>query len=535
MYFWLAIAPILVLIISIAGFKKSVIFSAALALMSVLFTSWLWGTDLPSVLGASVRGFFVASEIILIVFSALIIVEVIKRQGLFEPIKDMIARISSDYRAQAIIICFALVYFIEGVAGFGTPAIVAVPLLMTLGFKPLHAVALSLIGDTIPVSFGAIGLPITFGVGSVLESITPQSGEITAQVITQVAWLNVVASVLLALLIVAVAVILNKGRIKHIAEYVPFAIVSGLVVSGFALLTALFIGPELPSVIGGVFGVFVIGLLARHNFLLPPPSAEMSLSAPASTRDNTSASSKNSSGSTVGVLWRALYPYLLLIGLLVITRLPYFSIGEYFRKVALRSDSLLGSTVQYSYEPFYAAASILFLVAMLSIFFSRKYIANRKELFGHVAQKVKRPYLALILVLVFVQIFIFSSEGIQGISMPAVIAASISDLTGNLWPFFAPFIGALGSFLSGSATVSNLIFSGLSYDIAVSSNLSAVHLLSVQTIGASVGNMIALHNIVAALAIAGLSESQAHEVIKANALPALILLICIGSIAMFIA
>lgn len=535
MYFWLAIAPLLVLIIAIVGFKKSVVFSAALALVSVVFTSWLWGTDFVSVLGASLRGFFVATEIILIVFSALIIVEVIRRQDLFEPIKNMIAGISSDYRSQAIIICFALVYFIEGVAGFGTPAIVAVPLLMTLGFKPLHAVVLSLIGDTIPVSFGAIGLPITFGVGSVLEPMTSQSSEITAQVITQVAWLNVLASVLLALLIVVVAVILNNGKAIHIFEYVPFAIVSGLIVAGFALFTALFIGPELPSVVGGMFGIFIVSLLVKRNYLLPPVGADMSLSKSAPLQSPKPLESEEGSLNSAGVLWRALYPYLLLISLLVISRLPHLPIKENLRSIALRSDSLFGSAVQYSYEPFYAATSILFLVAMLSLFFARKYIPSQKELVGYVTKQVRRPYLALILVLVFVQIFIFSGEDSSGATMPAVIAIGVSDMAGNLWPFFAPFVGALGSFLSGSATVSNLIFSGLAYDIAISGNLSTVNLLAVQTVGASVGNMVALHNIVAALAIAGLSEAKTHEVIKANVLPALVLLFFIGAVAMLIA
>ncbi len=202
MDFLIALAPILVLITSIAGFRKSVVFSAGLALSSIVLIALFWGNPLTTIASAGLRGIFVATEIIVIVFSALLIVEIIKRQHLFEPLREMIRSISSDYRVHTILVGFALVYFIEGVAGFGTPAIVAVPILMALGFKPLHAVVLSLIGDSIPVSFGAVGLPVTYGVGSVVEVLAEDGAAITTAVIHQVAALNVIASVLLALLLI---------------------------------------------------------------------------------------------------------------------------------------------------------------------------------------------------------------------------------------------------------------------------------------------------------------------------------------------
>lgn len=492
-------------------------------------TSIWWGTSGYDIAGAGLRGFFIASEIALIVFSALLIVEVIKRQGLLDPIRQMIANISTDYRAQAIIICFALVYFIEGVAGFGTPAIVAVPLLMTLGFKPLHAVILALIGDTIPVSFGAVGLPITFGVGSVLEAITPEAESITRQVVVQVAVLNIVASVLLALLIVAVAVKLNKGSFKQFFEYVPFSIISGLIVSFFAFVTATTFGPELPSIIGGFLGLVIISFIVKRGWFLPTSTVTTNVMQSASSPEGLE--NKKSPASGV-VLWRALYPYALLIFLLILTRLPYIPIGDRLRSWAIGSDALFGSSVQYIFNPLYAASTILLITALATLFLAKKHLKNQQNIISSVASRVYRPYLALILVLLFVQIFIYSSSD-TGISMPAVIATTISGWTGSAWPFFAPFVGALGSFLAGSATVSNLIFSGLQYDIAVLSGVSQAGLLSAQTIGASAGNMIALHNIVAALAIAGISESRTHEVLRANSIPVLILVTTIGLIALF--
>lgn len=528
MDFLIALAPILVLITSIAGFRKSVVFSAGLALSSIVLIALFWGNPLTTIASAGLRGIFVATEIIVIVFSALLIVEIIKRQHLFEPLREMIRSISSDYRVHTILVGFALVYFIEGVAGFGTPAIVAVPILMALGFKPLHAVVLSLIGDSIPVSFGAVGLPVTYGVGSVVEVLAEDGAAITTAVIHQVAALNVIASVLLALLLVGTSVFIKKGSKQEFLAYVPFAVVSGLIVSGIAYATALLVGPELPSIIGGLLGVFIVAFIAKRRWLLPKQVITLD------TIETPVASAEQPAQNDY-VLIRALYPYLLLIVLLLLTRLPYLPLGEMLRSISLESSGLLGSNVAYAFQPLYSASTILLLTAVITLIIARKYLGKPARLIGTVAQKVARPYLALLLVLMFVQIFIYSVDIDSGLSMPAIIAQTISQLTGSLWPFFAPFIGALGSFLAGSATVSNLVFAGLQYDVAVSLSMQPATLLSIQTVGASAGNMIALHNIVAALAIAGINEAQTYKILKINMYPVLLLVTAVGLIGLLIA
>lgn len=527
MDFLIALAPILVLITSIAGFRKSVVFSASLALSTIVLIALVWGNSLSMVTIAGLRGIFVATEIIVIVSSALLIVEIIKRQNLFEPLREMIRSISSDYRVHTILVGFALVYFIEGVAGFGTPAIVAVPILMALGFKPLHAVVLSLVGDTIPVSFGAVGLPVTYGVGSVVEVLAGDGSAITDAVINQVAALNVIASILLAVLLVGTSVFIKKGSKQEFLAYVPFAGVSGLIVSGFAYVTALVVGPELPSIIGGLLGVFVIAYIAKRRWLLPKTviTLDNQINPIASTEAPTQ--SKH-------VLIRALYPYVLLIVLLLLTRLPYLPLGDMLRSISVESQSLFGSGVAYAFQPLYSASTILLVTALTTLLIARKHLGKPSHLFATVTQKVARPYLALLLVLMFVQVFIYSVDVDSGLSMPAIIAQTISQLTGSMWPFFAPFIGALGSFLAGSATVSNLVFAGLQYDVAVSLSMTPATLLSIQTIGASAGNMIALHNIVAALTIAGISEDQTYKILKINMYPMLLLVMSVGLIGLII-
>lgn len=532
MDFFIALLPVLVLVVLIVGFKRSVITSASAALITLVFSGLWWGMQADTMAAASLRGLLIATEIIVIVFSALLIVEVIKRQGLFKQIQKLFSQISPDYRIQAIIVAFALVYFIEGAAGFGTPAIVVVPVLMALGFKPVHAVVLALIGDTIPVSFGAVGLPITFGVDSVIQGLTTEASIVTGQVIRTVAYLNILFSTLLAVIIAGVAVFLRKDTFKNFLTIVPFAIMSGIIVSSIALLTALFVGPELPSIIGGLIGLFAISFLAKHKILTPKKVITSHVNK-TMTDLNEKVSIKKVSSRRA--LWRSLYPYALLISLLILTRVPFFRLGENLQTIAISTTELLGANVAYSIAPLYSAASLLLLSASITLFFARKRIDSPVDSVKVVILRTIRPYVALLLVLAFVQIFIFSEVAGGNNAMPVVIAEAISSSTGRFWPLIVPFVGALGSFLSGSATVSNLIFSGFQYDIALALDLSPSMLLSLQTLGASSGNMIALHNIVAALAIAGISEKQSHRIIRSNIVPLLILLTTVGLLGLILA
>ena len=518
MDFLLAILPVLVLFALIVFMRKSVIYSATAALATLLVIAAWWGVPALSMTAAGIRGVFVAIEIILIVASAVFIIEIIRRQKLFEPIERLFRRVASDYRAQTLLVGLGLVFFVEGAAGFGTPAIIAVPLLIALGFKPLHAVAVALIGDTIPVSFGAVGLPITYGVDSTIEVLTAQHAEVTASTIVGVAAMNVLMSMVLAMILVAVIVKLRSRPWSEWVEFLPFAAVSGLAVSLPALGVALFVGPELPSIVGGFVGMILIGLMARRGWLMPKTAKTEEATQTVRLKD----------------IKRAIYPYALLVGLLILTRVGYFGVGEWLQQSVVGNDDIFGTGIGFTVEPFYSVATILILTAAATLVLSWQHINDKKSVFRDVLTRVQRPFVALAVVLVFVQIFINSGSAFMGASMPVVIAESISGVSGGMWPFIAPAMGAMGSFISGSATVSNLVFSGLQYDIALSLDMNPVYLLTLQTVGASAGNMVALHNVVAALAIAGISEASAQKVIRTNLWPLVALLSVVGLMGLFI-
>lgn len=516
MDFLIAIAPVALLAALILGAKRSVLFAASCALVAEIVVVLWWGVGLQTIGAASLRGVMVAAEISLLIFSALLVIETIRSQGLLRPIERVVTKFTTDYRVQTLLVALALVSFIEGAAGFGTPALVAVPLLLALGFRPLHAVVLTLIGDTIPVSFGAVGLPVVYGVGSVISSIAGDTA-ITLDTARIIAVGQVGLLVLLAVLLVGVAVRLRRDSFRAFVDMVPFAVLSGLAVGVPACLVTLFVGPELPSIVGGIAGLVVIPLLARHGIGLPK-DAEL----PSKTHTKPS----KSDATARRAVWHALMPYVLLIGLLIVTRLPA-SISSWLQQWKIGSPAFFGTEVGYTVAPLYSAASILLFCAILTVGFAAGRGAQPGAILVKVLASLRTPLVALLVVLVFVQIFIFSNNG-DMVSLPTVIAQSIGSWSGSAWPFFAPLVGALGAFLAGSATVSNLIFTGLQYDIAQSSGLNPAAMLALQTTGASLGNMIALHNVVVALTVAGVSIKMSHRVIHLAFWPMALMLVVLG-------
>ncbi|HDQ16883.1 MAG TPA: L-lactate permease [Candidatus Vogelbacteria bacterium] len=503
----IASLPFICLFFLILFFKKDFLISISTSLLILLIISIsFWQITILRILSAGFKGFFIASEIIFIVFGALLILEIIKNHNLLPPLRKFFSTTCSDYRFQAILIAGALVHFIEGVAGFGTPALLAIPILLILGFKPLTAVCISLIGDSAPVIFGAIGLPVTHGIGSILKSFNAPE-EMLIAITRLISIFNVVLIAFIFLTILIITTIFEKRPKKEIIAFIPFTILASLAVSLPALLIAYFIGPELPSVIGGFFGVAIIMLLGRKNLLLPKEKISLS---PEQTKDDI---------SNRKVL-QALMPYLLVVTFLVISRLFLKEILTSWGQINI--ENIFNWPVDYQFYLFYSAGFILLLSSILSIFYLKTGLKKSFKIIKIVASKISRAYLVLIIVLVFVQVLIYSGDNLSNLpSLILVLAEGLELLLGQYWILVASFLGAFGSFLAGSATVSNLLLTGFQYNTALNINWSPVLILTLQGLGAGAGNMIALHNIVAALVVAD-SPIKENEIIKKN-LPILFL------------
>ena len=462
-------------------------------LLTLLISVFFWNVQRIYILSSFVKGILMAMEIMLIVFGAVWLLELVKQTNHMKTIQNFLSNISNDARVQGIIIGWFFVSLMEGVAGFGTPAAVTAPLLVALGFTPLLAVTVTLIANSVATTFGAAGTPILLGFGSLgfENQILQQSANISALI-------HSIASIIIPLSIVYIITLQNK-KPKSFRSMIPFILFSWLVFSIPYLFVTIFVGPELPSIIASIISLVVLSFLAKKKFLLPKNEFIFKKTKAKHV------SLKNTISSFM--------PYIFVISFLLFTR-AFMPLRTLLTSISISWNNIFGSSVSHSYLPLFTPAFYFLISIIISFLF---YKTNSKiifESFKHSVLIVKNAFFALIFAVGLVQLFIVSENNFNDmLGMPMIIANSVGNLFGNFFPFVSPFIGSLGSFISGSNTVSNILFGLFQSESAIALGLSIPLILALQAVGGAVGNMIAIHNVVAASATVGL-ENQESSIIK---------------------
>lgn len=274
-YILAASAPFLAALILMAFFNfssgKALVISYLMAVFSALF---LWKMDIAGVASASLYGGLKAFDLLLIIGGAILLLNALRETGLMAVISSVFQRISPDRRVQALIIGYLFGAFIEGAAGYGTPAAIAAPLLVGLGFPPVAACSVALISNSTPVPFAAAGTPMN-SVMANLETQLRQSGGTVALMTRQTTMKTVLylgtAGILVPVMVVSVLVLSCSmhRRLASILEMLPFCVFSGLVFIIPYMLLGWFAGPEFCSIAAGAFGMAAAALAARRQFLTP--------------------------------------------------------------------------------------------------------------------------------------------------------------------------------------------------------------------------------------------------------------------------
>lgn len=525
----LAFLPILLTIILMAGFNWGAKKALPLALLfAVAIAFFQWDMDIGHVLGYTFFGFLKAVDILIIIFGAILILNTLKLSGAMATINQGFSGITEDRRIQAIIIGFMFGAFIEGAAGFGTPAALAAPLLVGLGFPPLAAALVALIFNSVPVPFGAVGTPI-FGAMSTLESniassdIVPEAFKFA---LTQwIAIPNAIAGVFIPLLGIAIMTRFfgKEKSIKPALAAAPFALFAGLAFMVPYVLIAIYFGPELPSLVGAFIGLGIVVFAAKRGFLVPKTTWNF----PEESAWPDLWRSKIDTGTTGESkmsLFKAWSPYFLIAIILVVTRIPAFGLKQLLSDLTLNINNVAGiEGLNYNLKWAYLPGTIPFvLVALITHFMHKMNINDVKKAWKLTFKQISGAAIALFAGVGMVQLMLNSGVNSSGMdSMLTTMASATADVSGSAYPFFATIIGMLGSFMSGSATVSNILFMSFQFETATILDFSQILILSMQGIGAGIGNMICINNIVAVTATVGCIGAEG-KIIRINALPAFI-------------
>ena len=543
---FIAFIPIALVLIFMVGLRWPATRAMPLAwIVCALIGATLWKMPAGLVAASTLSGFGSAVNVLIIVFGAVLILYTLRESGAMETISHGFTTISADRRVQTIIIAFLFGAFIEGSAGFGTPSAIAAPLLLGLGFPALAAVCVCLILNSIPVTFGAVGTPIWFGLKNlkpVVDAAVSQGAPVASfdafmhQVGVYAALIHAVAAILLPLFVVC---FLTRffGKNKSWAEGLgvwKFAVFAGLCYAVPYLFTAVVFGSEFPSLLGGLIGLGLVITGARKKLFLPKDNWEFADRAHWEKEwlgDIEPGSNNLTPKMSQLAAWT---PYVLIALLLVLTRLSFLPFKRWVTSFVISFPQIMGwETVNFSMKPFYLPGVVPFmLVAILTIFIHRIPGPKVALAWKDAVVKMKNPTIAMLFAVAMVEILKQSGNGTAGYdSMPLTMAEFVAGLCGSLWPMAASYVGALGAFITGSCTVSNLLFADFQYGVAATTGDSHTIIVALQSVGAAMGNMICVHNVVAASATVGLIGMEG-TILRRTMIPCLLYGVVAGVMGM---
>jgi lactate permease len=542
----LAFVPLLLAGVLLIGFRMAARLAMPIVfVVTALIALLAWDMTFTRVLASSLQGLILTVAILWIIFGALLLLNTLKHSGGIAAIRNGFSGISPDRRVQAIIVAWLFGCFIEGASGFGTPAAVAAPLMVALGFPALAAVVVGMMVQSTPVSFGAVGTPIVVGVSGgldkagVSETLTANGSSWDAyfQLVTsEVAITHGIIGICMPLIRVAVMVrFFGANRSwREGLEVAPFALFAGVCFVVPYVLAGMLLGPEFPSMIGAMVGLAIVVPAARKGFLLPSrtwdfPNADSWPAEWIGKLDMTLEPVEGRKPLSVGMGW---LPYVLLAVLLVMSRV-IAPIKEALTSWSFGWSGILGEAdISGSLQPLYLPGGILVAVVLLTIVLHRMRMRDVSAAVSESSRTILGAGFVLLFTIPMVRILINSGVNEADlVSMPVAMAQFIADSVGDIYPLFAPSVGALGAFIAGSNTVSNLMLADFQFNVAQALGISSAMMVALQAVGAAAGNMIAIHNVVAASATVGLLGREGVTLRK-TILPTLYYVIFAGIIGM---
>lgn len=447
-----------------------------------------------------------------IIITSVFLYKLTVKTGQFDIIRSSVISITEDRRLQALLVAFSFGAFLEGAAGFGAPVAISAALLVGLGFNPLYAAGLCLIANTAPVAFGAIGIPII-----AVEGPTGiPAMEISKMVGRQLPFLSV---------FIPFYLIVIMAGFKKAWEIIPAILVSGISFATTQYLSSNFLGPELPDILSAIVSLFALAIFLK--FWKPKTIFRFASEQEAATTAVQSSLDKQKVSYSGGQIFKAWSPFLILTGLISLWGIPTVKsalIGHYEgTNIILKGVNSIGHLLTFmpevpglhnkiintagdpvaaifKLEIFGAAGTAILLSAIITKYVVKISWKNWTITFGETLNELKYPVITIGSVVGFA--YVTNSSG-----MSTTLGMTLAK-TGALFPFFSPFLGWLGVFITGSDTSSNLLFGNLQKITATSVGMDPILAVAANSSGGVTGKMISPQSIAVACAAVGLAGKE---------------------------
>lgn len=498
---FVALLPILFFLACLVWLKlKGWLAALFTVILSTLIALFIYKMPINMVIMSFIQGFLTGLwPIAWIIIAAIFLYKITVKTGYFEILKQSVIAVTPDQRLQVILIAFCFGAFLEGAIGFGGPVAITAALLVGLGLRPLYAAGLCMIANTAPVAFGAVGIPIT----ALAKAVSIDADLIAAMVGRMLPPLT---------LFVPFFIVFLMSGLRGVKETFPAVFVAAVSFAGVQYWSSNHLGPELPDIISAIASIAITSLFLKfwqpkHIYI----------------GDTTnSATQKHREQYSVRIVFLAWIPFILLVITIIIwqttafkslfvSHAPLAFTNISFEMHGLHNQILQQAPIVKSLEPLKATwdwaiiqnpGTAILLAAILSIFVLR---ANVSMVFSAASETCREMFIPVITIGLVLAFAIISKNSGQAATMGLALSH-----TGNLFPFFSPFIGWIGVFLTGSDTSANLLFGSLQQVTARALNMPEVMFMAANTVGGVVGKMISPQSIAIACAAVGLVGKESE-------------------------
>lgn len=471
--------PIAWLMFSLAYLKMAAHRACLIGLgISFAIATAVFGVDSAMAAKAGLEGaLFALVPIVWIIFAALFSYNLSILTGAVDKIRDLLSSISNDRRIQVLLIAWGLGGFMESVAGYGTAVAVPAAILISIGFDPWRAAVVCLFSNTVAVAFGVVGIPV-----NTLAEIT----DLPLAPISMAVAVQLLPFVLLTPIILVTLVTNSLKGLKGV--WLP-TLAAGISFGAVQYGVAREIGPELAAIAGSMASIGTIAFLARKF----PPSTPWRFDDEASKADTATVPSIDLKSQFI-----AWMPYIALLVLVLATsRLvpPIHHALAQLKTTFKVYDGTGGKalTVLWVLTP----GTLVMLAGILGGLIQKATAAQFSEAVKTTLSKIKLSSLTIVCIVAMAKILGYSG-------MTASIAVTLAGLTGIYYPLFAPTIGAIGTFLTGSDTSSNILFGLLQKQTALQLNLDPIWIAAANTSGGCIGKLLSTQNMAVAAIATGL-------------------------------
>jgi lactate permease len=471
--FALALIPIVGLMIALGVMRIPAHKACTITLLITMVLALLiWKMPALLVATAALEGAVIGLwPIMIVIVAAIFTYNLAVHTKSMETIKTMLSGITTDRRIQVLILAWGFGGFLEAVAGYGTAVAIPASILASLGFDPLFAAVICLVANTVPTAFGAVGIPVT-----TLAKVTGLNVSILS--------FNVALQLVVFIVIVPfILVMMTTNSVKGIKGVAGITLASGLAFALPQLLVAKYLGAELPALVGSIASMGVTIFLAKRM-----------------KKDKFASSEKQTISMKEGIL--AWLPYILIFAFVILSSPLFPDLNEMLTHVKSSIPIYVGQGAAPTTLKWIATPGVLIIFA--TFIGGRIQGARFREMvlvLGTTMNQLKKSAITVVSIVAMAKIMAYSG-------MIASIALVLVQITGRFFPLFAPMIGMLGTFVTGSDTSSNILFGALQTEVATSIHVNPYWLAAANTAGATAGKMISPQSIAVATSATGLIGSE---------------------------